>query len=295
MLLIDELFSPGVNGLPGLRNMGSRFWQVLPSVEVFEVSNVAEYLWTGTQQEVWNIEKDVPNMAPPFTETWMEYRFPHTSRSGSLRIDIPPFFERVGVLCVSRACEQGWIINALVCVKPGAAIDMPRVVFWGMVPLRIDPDGSPHYIRQPNGMPTILGSNTVPDDAIRQTIFILVAVAGLGLSFVHCRNVEIIERIAPPKVQEKRRKNGKRPLVRYHVLKINAIKKVLERDGQAATAGVKHALHVCRGHFKDYRKGKGLFGQHGGMYWWHDHLRGHAEAGIVVKDYAVSTAGGERE
>ena len=33
-------------------------------------------------------------------------------------------------------------------------------------------------------------------------------------------------------------------------------------------AGLKRALHICRGHFKDYREGRGLFAKTHGIWWW---------------------------
>ena len=45
-------------------------------------------------------------------------------------------------------------------------------------------------------------------------------------------------------------------------------------------------LHICRGHFKDYRE-SGLFGKVKGIFWWDQYVRGDLENGAVVKDYNV--------
>jgi hypothetical protein len=50
---------------------------------------------------------------------------------------------------------------------------------------------------------------------------------------------------------------------------------------------MKQALHICRGHFKDYRQ-SGLFGRHKGVFWWDMAARGSAEQGIVDKDYRIA-------
>jgi len=63
---------------------------------------------------------------------------------------------------------------------------------------------------------------------------------------------------------------------------------ILRKEGQVETQGLEKALHICRGHFKDYRT-EGLFGKHKGMYWLSDHVRGHPRQGLVLKDYNVST------
>ena len=40
----------------------------------------------------------------------------------------------------------------------------------------------------------------------------------------------------------------------------------LEREGDIQHIGLKRALHICRGHFKDYTIGKGLFGKVRGCF-----------------------------
>jgi hypothetical protein len=65
------------------------------------------------------------------------------------------------------------------------------------------------------------------------------------------------------------------------------MKKVLETEGDIQHNGIAKALHICRGHFKDYRNSAGLFGKYKGLYWWDMHTRGTEKAGVVIKDYRV--------
>ena len=54
--------------------------------------------------------------------------------------------------------------------------------------------------------------------------------------------------------------------------------------------GAKKALHICRGHFKDFRKSEnGLFGKHKDLYWWESQVRGNAKEGVVFSDYEVKS------
>jgi hypothetical protein len=69
-------------------------------------------------------------------------------------------------------------------------------------------------------------------------------------------------------------------------LNIHPIKKILEIEGQSQKTGLKMALHICRGHFKDFTE-RGLFGKYHGLYWWDAHARGNAKEGIALKDYRV--------
>jgi hypothetical protein len=110
--------------------------------------------------------------------------------------------------------------------------------------------------------------------------------ACLALSFFHCKNVTVRDE-APPQALAKAhlRRHGV-PLLRYKTLDIYPMQRVLHQAGAGTPGGVRKALHICRGHFKDYRQ-KGLFGTRFGVYWWDMHLRGHRDAGLVVKDYAV--------
>jgi hypothetical protein len=60
------------------------------------------------------------------------------------------------------------------------------------------------------------------------------------------------------------------------------------RDANGGKDGISlaKALHICRGHFKNFDD-KPLFGKLTGTYWWQPHVRGTAEAGIVEKDYRI--------
>ena len=69
--------------------------------------------------------------------------------------------------------------------------------------------------------------------------------------------------------------------------------RILDTEGGIGRGGgLKQALHICRGHFKDYRDGRGLFGKHKGLYWWEQNVRGSIEQGVHIKDYRVRTPDG---
>jgi len=108
----------------------------------------------------------------------------------------------------------------------------------------------------------------------------------LSLSFLHCRNVHLVDKVPDPRLSRAYQKRHGQPLVRYKVLEIEPMKRILSTAGRVQQSGLKVALHICRGHFKDYRE-RGLFGKNKGIYWWDHALRGHAEQGVVVKDYKL--------
>jgi hypothetical protein len=65
------------------------------------------------------------------------------------------------------------------------------------------------------------------------------------------------------------------------------MKKVLKTEGDSDSVGVQKAMHICRGHFKNYTEGKGLFGKYHGMYWVDSHVKGNKDFGTVNKDYNI--------
>lgn len=115
--------------------------------------------------------------------------------------------------------------------------------------------------------------------------------AYMAMSFMHCKNVDVLE-VEPHEGQSKRwaKKRG-HPLATYHVLEIGPMRRALEGAGESGEKGLKHALHVCRGHFKTFDEDAPLFGRATGTFWWADQVRGSSEHGEVVKDYEVRARG----
>jgi hypothetical protein len=114
--------------------------------------------------------------------------------------------------------------------------------------------------------------------------------AFLATSFLHCRNVSTQQHVPPPKLSKAFNRRHGRPLVQFKTLTIEPMKEVLRKQGRVEENGLPKALHLCRGHFKDYRNSAGLFGKHKGLFWWDLHARGDLEHGAVVKDYAIKLA-----
>jgi hypothetical protein len=115
----------------------------------------------------------------------------------------------------------------------------------------------------------------------------------LATSFMHCKNV-VQRTVDPPaKLSKRHRERHGRPLFSYRVLEIEPMKQVLRTEGRVDEVGLVRALHICRGHFKDYRE-HGLFGRNKGLYWWDQHVRGSVAAGVAAKDYSVSPPNGAK-
>ncbi len=110
----------------------------------------------------------------------------------------------------------------------------------------------------------------------------------LAISFLHCKNVILQGEVLPRKIQKKRAKANKPPISKFYVMEIQPMRKILSERAPGEPA--QRALHICRGHFKDYREGRGLFGKVHGLFWWEMHLQGSQEQGVVDKAYKIPGA-----
>ena len=134
----------------------------------------------------------------------------------------------------------------------------------------------------------------MPDDVLQEyaaQVVPLVVPALLTISLLHCTNVKTETVVPPPKLSRKHEKRHGRPLVRYQVLDVEPMRRILDEHG-ATDTGLRHALHISRGHFKVFTEDAPLFGKHTGTYWWSPHIRGDAAEGVNVNDYRIQTPGG---
>lgn len=110
-----------------------------------------------------------------------------------------------------------------------------------------------------------------------------------AIALSNCKNTnEVFHSPTKSKRKVDKSKSKPLPLLTYRTLNIRPMTKALHEEGKIETEGINRALHLCRGHFKDYRE-HGLFGKEKGVYWWDAHVRGREENGVVEKDYRVLT------
>ena len=92
-------------------------------------------------------------------------------------------------------------------------------------------------------------------------IALLVFRALLTISFLHCKNVEIRPITPPEKLSQRHHKKHGRDLVRYHVLDIKPMRRLLEQHRTGLGLSLRRALHICRGHFKTFTADAPLLGR----------------------------------
>lgn len=213
---------------------------------------------------------DIPNVTPPFRRFWIEAReldghfgfFCESidlKESKTRRDDIR---ERWKSTIISFFCKKG------------------RTEVIGQPDIEFTVDELGRFVKPP----TVLEKGERALDLFEHF--------GLGIllsaiSFIHCKNIVLTDLPAPAKLNKARVRKGNLPLVRVKTLRIEPMKQILRAEGRLGENGIRKAMHICRGHFKRFSTEKPLFGKHAGMFWWPQTVRGSAESGVVVKDYAI--------
>jgi len=239
----------------------------------FVLDNVVRYVWTEAAQAVWTIESDFPNVAPPFPTMWFEWSY---GRAG-----LPADIGTAGLLWLSERHEgAGWTSRAMAftCGAGGTTDVVP------FMKLRFDIGRDGNVTEASTGA---VGPDAKPHaEADRDFIFATVVPPLMGLSLMHCKNVVASDHVAKEGSRQFRNARDPERFLRYHILEIEPMTRILTEAG--AKSDLRQALHICRGHFKDYRQ-RGLFGRetHKGLYWFDAHVRGDAARGVVAKDYDV--------
>jgi hypothetical protein len=265
---------------------------------VIDIQNVAEFYWQH-EQDVWDLYKDFPNVAPPFNVFWTEYQAPHKVHAEG-HYGVHPMAGRpFGALFIAeRETEKEF--NWRMSIVPFGTTPSGQLSRLGLsllfavsadgLVVPIDPSMSDRsfYI--------VMDESTRKqfEESPHEQQLTITALANaylkpslLALCFMHCKNVVISDQQLPRHERRQAQRNGQDPHFTYKVLDIRPMKEVLRTEGQIETTGLKRALHICRGHFANYTDGPGLFGKYHGVFWKEAHVRGKAKQGVVVKDYSV--------
>ena len=233
------------------------------------IQNVADYIYARARPI--HFRSEFPNLAPPWPLFFMFYKMPQLWGSSSGPVDALTGSE-FGYLFLTKPLPDGWEIETLIFVDNGKKIGVIGVLYevdetgqfravagadglrWATTPLITWPEGHP------------VDKLRMPDNSWSGHIFMFAPC--LAISFCHCKNVEIIRQPVPSKVKAKReRKYGWSPN-QWHALQIEPMRRQLDAAGANEPGGLQRALHIMRGHFKDYRERRGLFGKTHGMWWW---------------------------
>lgn len=249
-----------------------------PDLPVLLIDNVAEYYYSGSDQEYWNLGDHFPNLAPPYPVFWTEHKIPKriVSREfGTTEMNYIGPRARTGILWVAATEFEGenipanskWALTAEIYIDydvHGRDIEASG----GTWIFLIDADGL--LI----GNPVMQGFSAPRWNKELSSFINWMHPALLAVSFMHCRNVKLIDNaVDPPLAKKYHQRTGIWP-TSYHTLEIEPLKQILRREGGSDKVGVAKAMHICRGHFKDYRQGAGLFGKYHQLVWQPSVIRG---------------------
>lgn len=253
----------------------------LDGAEIIYIQNVADYLYS-LKEEFFDVVSDFPNLAPPFPLFWMEYRLSDVLYDGEqMRENDSLPSAKFGFLFESREIEEGWITKISLITRFSKVYEMELRAYLYWV-VKIDKQGKPitdFTIHMPDGSINL-------NEPMEGHFYTWLTPALLSISFLHCKNVHMIEHEPKRATSGRISRHGSK--IRFHTLQIEPMKKILRDEGGAEETGIKHALHICRGHFKDFTKGKGLFGKYKEVYWWESQVRGSGDVGAVLKNYNVN-------
>jgi len=247
-------------------------------IPVLLIPNVAEYIFTGTDQEYWDLTVDFPNLAPPYPQFWSEHHLPTKMRSkecGDTDLSDKVPRGRIGVLVTAldpasqidaRARSEAppecrWILWTEIFIDFGLTRDYTASGSHGAFFLMVDAQG--HALGKPWAQTYSGGRH----EREIQSLMSWFHPTFLAMSFMHCKNVAIINNPIDAKLAKRYRERHGRAPTPYKTLVIEPLKQILRTEGRAGEVGLAKAMHICRGHFRDYRQGAGLFGRYHQLVW----------------------------
>lgn len=253
---------------------------------VLQMQNVAD-LYYSSQQDEWDMHDDIPIAVPPWPVTWCEWSMPHIVQPGNR--PFPYGGVKAGALLSAQKIEKdGWGVAITTFIDTA----VPNYFLGQMIARLKEEDGSVDRGTPPHWLIPTTSFTEEYRPMIRDMAQTMIAVpAMLAMSMCHCKNTVLETHELPMRVQAAHQKRGHSPTAKWYTLQIMPMQRILRETQQRAGGSLQKALHICRGHFKDYREGGGLFGKEHGLYWWEMHVRGSERAGVVAKDYRVEGKG----
>lgn len=285
-----------IDHLRAMKKRDTFFWDAVQNAVAIDIQNVSDY-YSFSPQSDWKVNEDLPSCMPPFDSFAMEYKLPdQVNENGKWRPchEVERNMQLCNIVCTHSEDETTktvviltWTLKDQKYLRaaPFSVIYKVDKKTGQMLPLDTDTNGNQNWYKifmNDEMMAAYKNfSQKEKEDMLNFTKPLL-----LAMSFMNCRNVTTVTHREA--IDSKtRRRQGKPPLVKVYTLKIDAIKRMIGTHSGNDDVLTKNAFHICRGHFKDFSHGQGLFGKYKGRYWWPMTTRGSKEAGEVVKDYAV--------
>jgi len=267
------------------------------NIPIIKIDNVVEYYMLNKKCE-WD-ESDFPNVAPPFEHFKIEYTLPeyiwvankmnkHPLAYSKWSAEYKVVYHEVNSYHNKMLItEEGWVFD--VEIRSNINLSCDAIIFCNKLGIL-----TPMFMIEGELKAIVL---MLPAEFYNQRkpmsdfFTTMLQPQLLALSFLHCKNVRKEEvdpnKDLPRHVLKHWQKKGKPLLDKYYVLNIEPMKAILKSEGNSETIGISKALHICRGHFKNYIEGKGLFGKYHGLFWWEDTIKGDKTKGEISKEYNI--------
>lgn len=259
----------------------------LQSAIPIHIGNVATYYFEDSGKDIYDLKSDFPNVAPPFKSFIMEFELP---KFINIENRLMPMEEK-GISAYffhSIKIQGGWWLYFFPYIKPlktkSNNHEIENRIFSPGIAgrIRVSGDGKILELADGNYVQFMYIKDQRDIDTKIKFIQSGLFPCLLAISFTHCKNVELIQQGNPTPG----RRNRRAPGIKFYTLDILPMRQVLKHEGQSEKTGLRNALHICRGHFKDYTQ-NGLFGRYKGVYWWDEQARGALDRGAVLKEYNV--------
>lgn len=220
----------------------------------------------------------IERCVPPFECVMVEFHRPDLS-----------LLPHIGVVVTREETDRGYLLGCGIWLSDLRKLTLHYPAI-SQVPVSEDgvPDWTKHFLEFDDSV-----DESQKDDYAKMFVE-FVATALLAFRFMHARGVQVNEVLPARHERRQADREGLPAPVTYKTLEIGVMKRILETEGDIGNNGIAKAMHICRGHFADYTRGKGLFGKHRVEVFVPEHVKGRREKGVVIKDYNINTSlGGE--
>lgn len=274
----------------------------ITQAQVFDIQNVTDYFYIhgGRQETGWDY-RDFPNIAPPYQDYFMEFRFKNNwvkeNKNNIRAVGVHSHFEEVANIkplprTISRIEDGRWMGVHTMFLE----LDKFDILAYSQAIIGVHEDGS--MVKDPGTNHWVFGrlmDDFIDDRRLTPEASKKIQAANVGFlypalfatSFLHCKNVTVATEEPSLKMSKVFQKKRGKPLVTFHTLELEPMREVIKREGQIEKLGLRRALHQVRAHFATYEEAAPLFGKVTGTFWIPQHRRGSIQEGLALKDYNI--------
>lgn len=255
-----------------------------------DINNVAIWVQREVDEDTFNWDKWIGSIISPIEQAYFTYHLRSSGYYAGVVVDVvntnnKDLNKSLHEYNKTLDTEARWLMSMACYYSERENMSTSNEI--GKMTLLLDKDGfelPSKYFQAPKVV-RLMGEDTT-DEAKYATKIILVPVL-VAISLMHCKNIELVNKPVT-RVMKRRAKRTGIPLVVEKVLVIEPFKRKVINESAGGRSGLTLAMHICRGHFREYSEEKPLFGKYSGKYWIPQHARGNKESGLVNKEYKIS-------